>query len=94
MGIGNTTAEQEKIMELGEVFSKDKNTALVIGGTHTLAMTDGNLIGDPIEKQAFEGIKFRQAADGSRISSGPHVQVSQIKKYMFNSALKRMSVLA
>ena len=81
-------------MEMSEVFSKDKNTALVIGGAHTLAMTDGNLIGDPIEKQAFEGIKFRQATDGTRVSSGPHVQVTQIKKYMFNSALKRMSVLA
>ena len=81
-------------MELGEVFKNDKNTALVIGGAHTLAMTDGNLIGDPIEKQAFEGIKFRQAGDGTRVSSGPHVQITQIKKYMFNSSLKRMSVLA
>ena len=94
LGLGNTAAEQERIMEMSEVFSKDKNTAFVIGGAHTLALTDGNLIGDPIEKQVFEGIKFRQAADGSRVSSGPHVQITQVKKYMFSSALKRMSVLA
>ena len=35
---------------MNEVFSKDRNTALVIGGAHTLALTDGNLIGDPVEK--------------------------------------------
>jgi len=57
-------------MEMDKVFTTDKNAALVIGGAHTLANTDGNLIGDPIEKQTFEGIKFRQAGDGSRVSSG------------------------
>ena len=29
-------------------------------------MADGNLVGDPIEKQAFEGIKFKH--DGIRTS--------------------------
>lgn len=43
---------------------------MVIAGCHTLAQTDGNLVGDPLEKQSFEGIKLKQAADGSRVSSG------------------------
>ena len=38
-------------------------------------------------------MKFKQAADGTRTSSGPGLQMHQIKKYMFESALKRMSVL-
>jgi hypothetical protein len=46
-------------VELDGVFAKDKNSGLIIGGAHTLAFTDGNLIGDPIEKQLFEGLKFK-----------------------------------
>lgn len=35
------------------------------------------------------------ALDGSRVATGPsNVKITQLKKYMFNSALKRMSVLA
>lgn len=59
-----------------------------------MAVAEDLLIGDPLEKQAFEGAKFKQATDGTRVSSGPGVSITQIKKYMFNSALKRMSVLA
>ena len=77
-----------------KVKDKSRDALIVMGGAHTLAITDGLVIGDPLEKQAFEGIKFRQAADGTRVSSGPGMQITQIKKYMFNSALKRMSVLA
>jgi len=29
---------------------------IVVGGCHTLAMAENTLVGDPIEKQAFEGI--------------------------------------
>jgi len=57
-------------------------------------MTDGNLVGDPLEKQCFEGIKFKQANDGSRVSSGFGCNIHQVKKYLFNSSLKRMSVIA
>ena len=39
-----------------QVQRLDRNTALVIAGAHTLAFTDGNLVGDPIEKQSFEGM--------------------------------------
>lgn len=38
-------------------------------------------------------MKFKQSGDGSRVSTGPGVQIHQIKKYMFESSLKRMSVL-
>jgi len=50
-------------------------------------------MGDPLEKQSFDAAKFTQAHDGSRVSSGHGMQISQIKKYLFNSALKRMSVI-
>jgi len=43
---------------MASVVSKDKNTAIVLGGAHTLAFAEDALVGDPIEKQCFEGIKF------------------------------------
>jgi manganese-transporting P-type ATPase len=94
LGIGNSDAERASLTDLANVQSKDMNATQVIAGAHTLAMTDGLLIGDPIEKQCFEGMKLTQAADGSRNSSGKGFQVTQVKKYMFSSTLKRMSVLA
>ena len=53
-------------------------------------MADGTLVGDPIEKQAFEGIKFKH--DGIRTSfpqTGGIPRIVQLKKFLFESALKR-----
>ena len=72
IGVGDTV---DKLQELKQVQRLDRNTALVIAGAHTLAFTDGNLVGDPIEKQSFEGMGLNQAADGSRVSSGNGFQV-------------------
>ena len=83
-----------ELLLLDQVSGKSRDALLVIGGAHTLAIAEEIIIGDPLEKQAFEGIKFKQAVDGTRVSSGPGVQITQQKKYMFNSSLKRMSVLA
>jgi len=57
------------------VFTVDKMAATILGGCHTLAFTDNKLVGDPIERQAFDGMKFRQSPDGSRTSSGPGIQI-------------------
>lgn len=95
-GLGNSPADRSKLNEIATVFSKDKNAALVLGGAHTLAFTEGALVGDPLEKQSFEGISFRQNALGARESYGPDnsgVKILQIKKFAFNSTLKRMSTL-
>lgn len=76
------------------MLARDKNTAIVIGGAHTLAFTDDTLVGDPIEKQCFDGIKFKQNADGLRESTGPqNLKITQAKKFAFNSTLKRMSTV-
>lgn len=62
-----TVAKVEpKITELAEVYKHSKEALIVLGGCHTLAMAEGNLVGDPIEKQAFEGINF--VHDGLRTS--------------------------
>ena len=57
----------KEVLPLEEVYKHSKEAHIVLGGCHTLAMADGALVGDPIEKQAFEGIKFKH--DGFRTSS-------------------------
>ena len=57
-------------------------------------MADGNLVGDPIEKQAFTGIKFSH--DGNKTSvplSGNYPKITQIKRFLFESSLKRQSAV-
>ena len=70
-GLGRTAQEMKKLHDLDKVVSLERNTGIVIGGAHTLAFTDGSLVGDPIEKQCFDGIKFTQNPNGLRESSGP-----------------------
>lgn len=70
---GVEQAAKNQLLALDQVASKSRDCMLVIGGAHTLAVAEELLIGDPLEKQAFEGIKFKQASDGTRVSSGTNV---------------------
>ena len=56
-------------------------------------MADNTLVGDPIEKLAFEGIGFKH--DGRRTSSaqGGIVKLMQIKRFLFESSIKRMATI-
>jgi len=60
--------QEQALVPLDQVYKHSKDALLVLGGCHTLAMAEGNLVGDPIEKQAFDGIKFSH--DG-RMTSYP-----------------------
>ena len=73
-GIEHTPKDQ--LLALEQVASKSRDALLVLGGAHTLAVAEELVIGDPLEKQAFEGIKFRQASDGTRVSSGTNVSIT------------------
>lgn len=53
-------------------------------------------MGDPIEKQMFEGIQWKH--DGRRSSmpkedNSSHLKVIQVKRFLFESALKRMATI-
>lgn len=39
-----------KFIGADSVANAEKNAKMVIGGCHTLSLTDGNLMGDPLEK--------------------------------------------
>ena len=93
-GLGQTASERVKLHEMGNIYHQDRNTAIILGGAHTLAFTDDTLVGDPIEKQSFEGINFKQNEVGLKESYGPqNLKIVQLKKFAFNSTLKRMSAL-
>lgn len=62
----NLTNPDEKVITLNEVQNADKFSLLVLGGCHTLAIAENQLVGDPIEKQAFEGIQYKH--DGRKTS--------------------------
>ena len=49
-GLGVTKQEKQVLHELEKVENLDENTAIVMGGAHTLAFADDALVGDPIEK--------------------------------------------
>ncbi len=52
----NLLNHEDPIITLTEAHQHDRNALIVIGGCHTLAVAEGVLVGDPIEKQAFEEI--------------------------------------
>ncbi len=91
----NNIDEGKPIIQLNEIHNHDRNALLVMGGCHTIAMADNQLVGDPIEKQGFEGINWKH--DGRRTSTnretGNGIKIIQIKRFLFESALKRMSTI-
>jgi len=49
-GVGQTNADRQRIIACENIFSNDRNVAIVLAGCHTLANTDGILVGDPLER--------------------------------------------
>ena len=73
------------------VQANQKGVMMVVGGCHTLSVADGVLVGDPIEREAFEQMGWKH--DGRRTSELHNLRVMTLRKYQFESSLKRMSVV-
>ena len=85
---------EQTIVPLEQVWAHSKDALFVLAGCHTIAMADGTLVGDPIEKQAFEGINY--VHDGrrtSQVKDGEWPRVQQVKRFLFESSLKRQSAI-
>ena len=50
IGLNSQQLLKKKIIPLAEVYKHSKDALTILAGCHTLAMADGNLVGDPIEK--------------------------------------------
>lgn len=66
----------------------------VIAGCHSLSHVDNTLIGDPLEKCAFEAINWSYSkADVAVPQSGPKYRLRILHRFPFSSSLKRMTCL-
>lgn len=71
------------------------NSLYVIGGCHTLAQIDGKLIGDPLEKSGFKAINWEIDTQANLYQTiGGRIRIQTLKKFLFDSSLKRMSTIS
>lgn len=68
----------------------------VIGGCHTLAQVEDKTIGDPLEKSAFQAIGWEIDKNSNHATQVPggRTRITNHKKYLFDSTLKRMSTIS
>ncbi|CDR96033.1 cation transporting ATPase, putative [Babesia bigemina] len=80
-------------------------SALVVGGCHSLSRVSGNIVGDPMEKAAFEHFGWTLSADNKSVEglnpwfyeSGKKLapaKVTVLRRWQFVSELGRMSTIA
>jgi cation-transporting ATPase 13A1 len=68
--------------------------AAIIGGCHSLAMADGQLVGDPLETSAFTALSFTLAGSIARRQGENAVAIQPVVRHAFAAALRRMTVVA
>lgn len=62
---------------------------MIIGGCHSLTNINGKIIGDPMERSAFEALSWQvNGQTGTSNSKSGDVVVKQVKKFLFDSTLK------
>lgn len=73
---------------------------MVLAACHALMNDNGDLVGDPLEKAAFDATGWLMLGgdnasrfEGS-LGSVPNVRIQHVHKHHFSSELKRMSVVA
>ena len=74
--------------------SKGEEAALVLGACHALAVIDGGLVGDPLERAGMAGADWSAAGpDQSQSRSLPRRGARVLSRHLFSSELRRMSVV-
>ena len=85
---GIATPDYERLHTPGEC---DENTLSILLGCNSLLWVNQKLVGDPIELVVFKS--GSGTISNNWISSPRKIKLCHIKKYVFDSVLKRMSVL-
>ena len=75
-----------------KAFDSAEETLSVLLGCHSLLNINGKPVGDPIEVAMFKEVRGK--LEKSEVTCERKVRIMPIRKYQFESALKRMTVLA
>lgn len=71
-----------------------EESALVLGACHALAVVDGNLVGDPLERAGMAGADWTLSGpDQSQSRTLPRRGARILSRHLFSSDLRRMSVV-
>jgi len=93
--VGIDSSKGKDIIPIKEIESINVNSIHIIGGCHTLAQVDDKIIGDPLEKSAFDAIKWEVEPNSNAFQvSGGRMRIVNLKKFLFDSSLKRMSTIS
>jgi cation-transporting ATPase 13A1 len=78
----------------GIVGIAGEEAALVLGACHALAVIDGGLVGDPLERAGMAGANWSPSGpDQSASRSLPRRGARTLSRHLFSSELRRMSVV-
>jgi cation-transporting ATPase 13A1 len=78
--------------EAVSAISSDEDTAMVLLGCNSLLQISGKIVGDPVELAIFKSSGGK--IENDVINSNRKVRILPIRRYAFDSNLKRMSVSA
>ncbi len=93
---GIDKSDSKKLIPVAET---PYETTITLASAHALVLLDGDVIGDPMEKTALDGLGWK-LSEGDLVapnkdSSSPHsAQINVKRRFQFSSALKRMSTLS
>ena len=89
-GVARPCSSFNEAKSLKALSDINREAALVIGGCHTLTCDEKGLLGDPIEKAAVTALGATVKEFSTEFSFG---EVSILRRFAFNSEVKRMSTV-
>jgi cation-transporting ATPase 13A1 len=93
--VEGVTGINAKIDDLIKPEKLPKETQYVLASSHALVMLEDGVIGDPMEKNTLESIKWSLSSNGVvKPSAGASTSIRIIRRFPFSSTLKRMSTIS
>jgi manganese-transporting P-type ATPase len=93
--VEGVTGLDAKVDSLLAADKLPKETTLTLAGAHALVMLEDGIIGDPMEKNTLESIKWT-LGKGDKLTpqlSRAKISLSIVRRFPFSSLLKRMSTI-
>lgn len=90
-GISGVTTDNPN--QLLDCSSAPRETLIVLGACHSLALVDNKYVGDPMELAAFQHSPWQLVNADVVVSKSSNQRIRILKKFHFSSTLKRMSTV-